>query len=192
MKVAKNIRMKKLVIGFVGSVASGKETAINHLKKKHKAVSLSLSDEVRSELTSVGFENPSRETLQATGNLLRKFYGKAVLAKRVGEKIKKTKVKLVLIDGIRYPDEAQFLRKIKNCFIISLDAKPKVRCERLKRRGRIGDPRTWKEFLDCEEKENNKLLVRKSMKKSDFALENNGTLDTLFGKVDKIIKEVRK
>ena len=81
--------MKKLVIGFVGSFASGKETAINYLEKKHKAVSFSLSDEVRSELASVGFERPSRETLQVTGNLLRKFYGKAVLGKRVGEKIKK-------------------------------------------------------------------------------------------------------
>lgn len=184
--------MKKLVIGFVGSVASGKETAINHLKKKHKAVSFSLSDEVRSELASVGFERPSRETLQVTGNLLRKFYGKAVLAKRVGEKIKKTKVKLVLVDGIRYPDEAQFLKKIKNCFIISLDAKPRARFERLKKRNRSGDSRTWKEFLAAEEKENNQLLVRKSMKKSDFSIENNGKFDALFGKVDKIIKEVRK
>lgn len=185
--------MKKIVIGFVGSVASGKETAIKHLKKKNSVVSFSLSDEVRSELTSVGFEKPSRETLQATGNLLRKFYGKAVLAKRVEEKIKKTKVKLVLLDGIRYPDEAQFIKdNIENSFIISLDAKPKARFERLKKRNRSGDPKTWKEFLASEEKEDNKLLVRKSMKKSDFSIENNGKLDVLFGKVDKIIREVRK
>ena len=73
-----------------------------------------------------------------------------------------------------------------------MDAKPKARFERLKKRNRSGDSRTWKEFLVAEEKENNQLLIRKSMKKSDFSLENNGKFDALFGKVDKVIKEVRK
>ncbi len=181
------------MLGFVGSVASGKETAINYLKKKHKAVSFSLSNEVRSELASVGFDKPSRETLQATGNLLRKLYDKAELAKRVTGKIKKYKANLVLVDGIRYPDEAEYLKKnVTNCTLISLDAESKTRFERLKKRNRVGDLKSWKEFLVSEEKEDNKLLIRKCMKKADYALENTGSLDTLFGKVDKIVKEVAK
>lgn len=185
--------MAKLALGFVGYPASGKGTIIEYLKKKYEAVSFSVSDEIRAQLKEVGFDSSSRETLQATGNLLRKIYGDHVLAQRVAKKVKRAKDSFVAIDSIRNPGEVNFFKKnLKNFKLISVSTDPKLRFERLQKRGRVENQKTWKEFLISEENEDKKLGVGSTIKLADYCIENDGSFNVLYNKADKLMKELQK
>jgi dephospho-CoA kinase len=194
--MTENKLQKKAVLGLVGPICSGKETVGSYIKDNHDCKYHSLSDVIREELDSVGFKDPSRETLQAVGNILRKIFGPGVLATRIAEKARKLNTPLVVVGSIRNPEEAVNLKKaLKNFILLRIEASRKIRFERMTHRGRIGDPKTWPEFLKAEKREfdhkKNKfqMHIGVTAKMADFAVENNGTFEDLFKKVDKIVKE---
>lgn len=126
--------MKKfiLVIGLTGTKASGKGEVANYLKSKG-FMYYSLSDIVREETVSKGLKDYTIKQLQDIGNELHKKYGLGILASRILEKIKnkriknKNKEKKYVIDGIRNPGEIQVFRKLKNFYLIAVDAPRKQR-----------------------------------------------------------------
>ena len=88
-------RNSTLVLGLVGPICSGKETVGSYIKENYDCKFYSLSDVIREELDSVGFIDPSHETLQAVGNILRKIYGSGVLTEKITEKAKKLMFQLM-------------------------------------------------------------------------------------------------
>ena len=52
-----------MILGFVGKIGSGKDTAADYLIKKYKLISLKLSDVIADELIQLGLEN-TRENKQ--------------------------------------------------------------------------------------------------------------------------------
>ena len=190
-------RNSTLVLGLVGPICSGEETVGSYIKENYDCKFYSLSDVIREELDSVGFIDPSRETLQAVGNILRKIYGSGVLAEKITEKAKKWGARLTVIGSIRNPEEAVNLKnKLKNFFLLRIDDSRKTRFERLLRRNRFGDPKTWEEFLKAERREFDhkkskfQMHVDVTGEMADYTIKNDGTFEQLFNKVDKIVKEL--
>lgn len=181
-----------MFIGFTGPNASGKGEAIKYLVEKYKFISTSLSDIIRSEAKTRNLE-PIRENLIAIGNELRQKEGPAVLAKRAIQKIKN--MPQAVIDSIRNPFEIEELRNnLKNFKLIAITADIKIRFERAKKRGRIGDGTTFEEFQKQEEKElkgdENSQQLLKCMEMADFTIDNSGEIQELYKQLDKILQQL--
>ena len=182
-----------MFLGFTGPNASGKGEAIKYLVDKHKFVSYSLSDILRSELKSRGIEI-NRDNLIAVGNELREKHGPGVLAKLTVEKIKN--MPQALVDSIRNPFEIEELRNnLKDFKLIGITADEKTRYERAKKRGREGEKEiSFEEFIAKEEKENSDSQTGQQLLKcfqmADIKIDNSGKVEKLYENIEKILKDL--
>lgn len=179
------------IIGLTGRNAAGKGTVANLLKERSFEYH-SLSDTLRDELRKRGVEE-SRDELIRVGNELRSSGGSGILADLMIENVSTSANHIV--DSIRNPSEVDSLnRKYPNheFYLISVDADPEIRFQRLKTRGRIGDSSTWEQFLHQEALEESddpsKQQLLLTMKKADFSLDNSGTIEQLENQIDKIFE----
>ena len=187
-----------MILGLTGKNASGKGEAANYLKSKGFVYN-SLSDVIREEATKRGLEH-SRDNLINLGNELRAKFGPSYLAQKINEKIKQqlkqNKSQNFIVDSIRNPNEAKELMKNKGFILIGIDAPVELRFKRLLERNRLGDAKTIEEFKKQEERENLKSDTNQQLDKT-FGLAkkvivNDGTLEELNKKVDKLLKEIKK
>ena len=184
-----------MIIGLTGSLAAGKEVVSEFFIKKD-FVYFSLSQEVRNVAKERGIEL-TRKNLQDLGNELRETEGIGVLAKRVLNKIKADKNFNFIIDGIRNPAEINVLKKLDNFLLIAVDAPKEIRFNRFVKRNRESDPKTWDGFLKVDARDKGEgesktgQGVGKCMEKADFTLENNGTLEEIQNKVNKLYNKIK-
>lgn len=185
-----------MIIGLTGSLAAGKGVVSNFFKEKG-FVYLSLSDELRQIAKERKIEI-TRENLQQLGNKLREENGSGVLAKYIIQKIKNQEYKKAIVDGIRNPAEVEELKKLKDFFLISVDANPRIRFERMVARSRESDPITWEDFIRVDkidkgvgEKESGQG-VGKCMKMAKFILFNEGSLEEIKEKIEKLYQDIQK
>ena len=78
--------------------------------------------------------------------------------------------------------------------LLAIDADMKLRYERIKKRNSETDKVTFEEFKKQEDieyanKDKNKQNIKAVMHIADYTLENNGSLEELYLKIDKIISQ---
>jgi dephospho-CoA kinase len=169
-----------MLIGLTGENCSGKGTTAEYLMKKGFHY-LSLSDVIREELKAQGKE-PTRDVMIEHGNELRKKFGPGVLALKTIENLDGDKN--YIIDSIRLPAEVKEMKKQHGFYLIYVTAPQEIRFERMSCRGRVGDPKTFEEFMKLEkiEEENadkSKQNLKETSKLADKILVNNGNMHSL-------------
>lgn len=176
---------KARLIGLTGTNGSGKGEAASFFVKKGY-VYFSLSDIIRDELRNKGQEI-TRDNLIRMGNKMREEFCSDILARTVMKKVKGKAV----IDSIRNPKEVEYLRQQEGFVLLSIDALPEMRYERVKKRGREESVLTLEEFIakEAEEmsKEEKAQQLQVCMKMADFTIHNNGTLQELHKKLEKFL-----
>ena len=185
------IFLSKVIIGLTGRNASGKGTVAEILKQKG-FIYHSLSDSLRDELKDLG-EDETRENLINVGNRLRIEGGPSVLADKMIPKLLPEEYHIV--DSIRNPFEVESLKKnisSHKFYLLSVDADSRLRYERLRSRGRVGDSASWEEFVEQERKEENnsdpnKQQLSKTISKADFVIDNCKTINELESKIEKLL-----
>lgn len=180
----------KIIIGLVGTLGAGKSSAVEYLT--NQGFEYSKLSKVIEEETNFG--RYDRVSLQDLGNELRKKFGSHFLAKKAWEKIRKSKAKKFVVDGLRNIGEVEFFRKKGNFYLIAVDAERKSRFRRMKIRGSNRDPKSWPEFLrmekrDLDEEKTYGQQSRKVMKMADFSISNNNPLE-FFLEIHEILKQV--
>ncbi len=186
----------KVILGLTGPNAAGKGEICKYLSKKGFYVT-SLSDILR-KIADKQKIFPTRINLVNLGNKLRKKYGSNILAKwTIDDIVKNSKdFDKVVVDSFRNPDEIkEFKEKFNNKFFLLYISAPKIlRFKFMKLRNREGDPKTYKEFLEIENKEKSNKSVRQQIHKckelKDFYISNNSTLENLYKKIDKILEKI--
>lgn len=176
-----------MIIGLTGANASGKGEAASYLKSKG-FIYYSLSDILREEAGARKID-PSRENLIKLGNELRRENGPSVLAdlavKNIGNKGN------YVIDSIRSPFEVKALRKLNNFVLIGIDAPVEIRFKRLIERGRPGDPKTLKEFIEKESKENiaksTNQQLKSCLKLADAIIINDSTIEKFHKNIEETV-----
>lgn len=176
-----------MLIGLTGRNASGKGEVAQDLKARGFEFH-SLSDAIREEIRSRG-EQPTRENLIETGNRLRREYGSSVLAQRILRRIDPDSN--CIIDSIRNPAEVEVLRTAGHFRLVCVAADAKTRFERIVRRARDGDPKTFDEFANLEEREARGDVQSQNLEQvaalADETIENDGSLEELQVQVDRIL-----
>ncbi|MBI2930631.1 MAG: AAA family ATPase [Planctomycetes bacterium] len=169
-----------MIIGLTGRNAAGKGAAADYLKTKGFTYH-SLSDVIREEVRSRGLE-PTRDNLIATGRELRARYGTGYLAEKIMERLEPGHN--TVVDSFRHEDEVAGFRKASEFHLLAIQANPEIRFERIRKRGRENDPKTYDQFMELEKMEATSLQAEgqnltATEALADHIVQNNGTLEEL-------------
>jgi len=182
--------MDKLILCFVGQIASGKDVAKKYLEKKYGAESLRFSSVLRDALICLGVEG-NRDNIIKLSTWSRENFGNDLLAKTIATKAKKIKNKLIIIDGARRIDDLIYLKENKNFHLIAIETDTKTRYKRsVSRNENPGDEqKSYKDFLNDQEKET-EITIPATMATANFKIDNNQDLNHLYKQIDNILQEL--
>ena len=182
--------MAKVIIGFVGQLASGKDVCRKYLIDKYEADSTKFSKVLRDILTRL-YQPITRESLQGISLNLRNHFGSDILSRVVIEDIKLSPKNIMIIDGVRRLEDLDCLKEFPDLYLISLNVDTKTRYERTKLRNEnIGDAeKTYEQFLIDGQREAEQEIPT-VMAAAHYQIDNNGTFEELYGQLDKIMADI--
>lgn len=176
------------IIGLVGETGSGKDAFCQYVKKvfKEPVFCFRFSDPL-TQVLKIFFDEIKKEDQQWLGIVLRQRFGDDILANALLKKIKGLKKGLIIFNGIRYWEELELLKKLRGK-LIYITAEPKIRWQRVRKRGEKKDDfASFEKFLE-KEKAKTELLIPKIAQKADFKIENNGSKKDFYQKLKEVLK----
>jgi dephospho-CoA kinase len=181
----------KTVIGLAGKMGSGKTAVSDHLHKKHGAKQMRFSQILLDVLTRLHLPG-SRENLQKLGYALRTAVGESVIVDAFKKDLAAEKAQVLVVDGVRYPNEVDLVRSFPGSVLLYLDAPQKVRYERCVKRGEKGEANiSFEEFVAAENRATESHLDEiKDL--ADYCIGNEGPREELYLKVDDILAKKLK
>lgn len=182
---------KKLIIGLVGEIASGKDTAAAYLKEKYRSETISFSQPLRDILDRL-FLPLTRENMAKLGIALRKSYGQDLLSKIVAQEIKMSKKNIFVLPNIRLESDIIYLHQEPGFILVNIETDIKTRFARIKKRGQNADDKTktWAGFLK-DAKLPTETKIRELAKRCKYQLDNNGTKKELEKQIDGLMKKIK-
>ena len=177
----------KTILSIIGAIGSGKDTAAKYLSEKLSIPAFEISKPIKDFVIGQGLE-PTRENLTVLGSKLVKENGPEFLPKAL---IDKTSQDLIIITGIRVPKIIKYLRENHNLILLAITAEPEVRFQRSIVRNKLGEAKTFEEFIKNEKVENsppNAQRLFECMKLADYTISNDADLETFFRKIDDFLK----
>lgn len=183
---------KKIIIGLVGQISSGKGAVAKYLEKNYGSTVFRFSTMLRDILDRMHIE-VSRKNMLLLSKILRKNFGEDVMAKVIVNDVNKSKKRLIIVDGIRRMADIKYLKKMENFKLIKITVDPKIRYKRLVLRNEnIGDgKKTFKEFL-ADQKKEAESEVLSAMDQADIEISNNDSWEEFNKQIKKTIKNIIK
>lgn len=184
--------MPKIIIGLAGQLASGKEEAKKYLEEEHGAGSYRMSSILRDVLNRL-YIPIERINLQSLSLALRDCFGSDTLARVIAEDAKNDSHEIVIIDGVRRLDDIVKLKDLPNFYLVSIDADPKIRYERMKLRNENGGDaeKSYAQFLEDGAREA-ELQIPEVMSKAKFKINNNGSKTELYKQLEDMLTTLEK
>lgn len=180
-------RMTKQVIGIIGTIGAGKDTAGDYIAKKLNIPSFQISSPLKQILLAAG-EELTRENLIALGTRLAEEKGEGYLA----EYIVANAPNSMIITGMRQLDQIDFLKSSTHLTLVSIDANPELRFQRVQTNSKVGEANTLEEFIAREIAENSPPNVQRlfeCMQHADHHIVNEGSLDEFYTQLNHIIEK---
>lgn len=177
--------MSKEVIGIIGTIGAGKDEAGDYIAHKLHIPSFQISSPLKQICLETGIE-PTRDNLIALGTKLASEHGDGYLAEYILEYMPEKAV----ITGMRQLGQIAVLKSTSHLTLISVDAEPAVRFERVKHNGKLGEATTIEEFIAREHAENsvpNAQRLFECMKLADYHLTNESSIEELHSQINKIL-----
>lgn len=178
-----------MIIGLTGTNAAGKGTVAGYLRKKGFRY-YSLSDELRALLRKRKIK-ATRNNMIFWGNHYRSKKGNGCLAALA---VRKMGAGNAVVDSIRNPGEIAELKKLRDFYLIAVDAPLRVRFERARKRMSLRDQKTYREFVASQKKELSgkgpEQQLAACMKKADFRISNGSDLSNLYKKIDSTLRGI--
>lgn len=167
--------MPKLIIGLVGLSGCGKGTATDLLRKEYGAGYIRFSGILGEILDKLSVEK-SRDNFIKLSESLRTSYGEDVLSFAVEKTTLSAPEDIVVVDGIRRPDDIAALEPLPQFKLISIEAPAELRYERMKRRGEKASESTmtWEQFIK-EGQAPTEITIPEVMDRAWRTIKNDGT-----------------
>lgn len=179
---------EKLIVGVAGMPGSGKSLIVK-VANENGYDTVVMGDVVREEVGRKGLE-PNPENIGKTMLELRYKEGKGVIARRCIPKIEETKKHKVIVDGIRSLDEVEELRSHFSRFsLIAICSSPETRFQRLFRRQRSDDAKSWEVFHERDMRELN-VGVGNAIAMAECTVVNEESLDIVKNRIGQVLKKV--
>ncbi len=181
-----------MIIGISGTLGAGKGAVVEFLLRKnfkHYSVRAFLTEEILKRGLEV-----SRNSMVVVGNDLREKFGVSYI---VEELYKRALVDggNCVIEGIRYPEEVEALKKKKDFVLFAVDADVEARYSRIIERASAMDKISFDEFVMNEQREmgssdSTKQNLRKCIGMADYKFKNDWTIDELYRKVGAVLEKI--
>lgn len=181
-----------MIVLLTGMPGSGKGEVAKAFQKRGIPV-VSMGDAIREEADRRGIPR-TPEGLKEVSLKVREELGPgavAILTIPKVEKLLETEP-VVVIEGVRSPYEVEEFRKRfseEEIIILAVHSPPKMRFDRLRRRGRSDDPKTWEEFVDRDRKEL-KFGIGEVIALADYMIVNDCSFDEFQAKIRDIISKI--
>lgn len=180
-----------MIIGITGSFGAGKGEVVQHLLARYGFTHYSTSGFITEEVRRRGL-TVDRDAMASVANDLRKEHGPSYIVDTLYARAE-TAGGNVVIESLRAPAEVARIRELGG-YVIGVDADAKVRYERAHARGTEKDNVTFEYFLEQEKREQNpgdptKQNVFEALKQSDVVIQNSGTKDELYARVDEVMRQ---
>jgi len=179
----------KIIIGLVGESGSGKDTVAKYLSEKYGAKLMRFADPIK-ETLSIYFEQSSREDQQWMYLKLKERFGSDVLGKAIRKRVESADG-IIVINGLRMPDDCDFVRSFENNHILYITADQKLRWERTAGRGEKADDDITFEKFQAMERAETEVHIPEIGAKADFKIVNEKDLDFLLESVDEIMAKIK-
>ena len=182
---------KKLILGFVGDLASGKGTICKYLKEKHGVDSYRFSTMLRDIVGRIYVEE-NRENLQDLSTFLRSRYGQDIMSKVIAKDVQNDPNQIVAVEGIRRPTDITYLQELAGFHLIYITAEPKIRWQRMVLRKENADDatKTFEQFLKDEQAEADKL-IKELGQKAQYTIVNNGTIEQFHDEMESVLNKIK-
>lgn len=173
-----------MVIGLVGEKLSGKDTTANYLAEKYSAEHFRFSHILDDILVSLDLEH-SRGNEITLGLGLRKIFGEHVLVNALQKRLEGSSANIKVVNGIRM-DEFEVVKGWPAAKIIYITAPVELRFERYQQRHEKTDDAAMDfESFKKQEQGPTEVGIPALGARADFKIENLGSLEYLYSKVDK-------
>ncbi len=183
------MHMDKLILGLVGEKFAGKDAAANYLAKKHQAAHFRFSHILDDILRLLDLPISRRNEIDL-GLGLRQIFGRQVLGPAIIQRVKASASALVVINGIRM-DEVENVRQVGGK-IIYITAPVEARFARYQqRREKTDDGSMSLQAFVEQEQEPTEVGIPELGKSADFRIENTGSLEEFYGKLEEVLSRIR-
>jgi dephospho-CoA kinase len=175
------------VFAVVGRNGSGKDEVVEYLQEKYGIPKTSVGDRVR-EIAEQEGKKPTRENLQEIAERYRARYGRDYFIKKIIRHMEERGWKTAGITGIRTVADVSALKRKYGEDLVLVHVRvdhPKIRFQRLRKRGEARDPQTYEEFLDQDRREEEIFHLSDSIEQADVTIPNNGTLEQFHQEIEK-------
>jgi dephospho-CoA kinase len=179
------------LIGVIGQNGSGKDEVLKYLKEKYNVPFLSTGDMVR-EIASREGRVPDRTTLQEISDSYFQRYGRGCFVKMLADRIQEKGWPVAGISGVRSPQDVELLREILGRSFVLIEvfvSDPRVRFERMRKRGAERDTDSYQHFLKQDRGEEELFHVEEAAKLADCSLSNDGGLEDLHQAIEDLIAQ---
>lgn len=185
-----------LIIAICGESGAGKSTTTTILGEAGFEA-YSLSGFLRAE-AEARYGKPRRDQVQAHGREMQRRHGNDYYARLLVERTDLMDQRRAVVDGLRNLDELGHLRQVaarhgRSLVLLALALDPNTRFERVRSRGRSGDPAERTRFAEDDARANggrhgfqdNSGLIAAA----DWRVENTGNLCDLRAAVEALIRD---
>jgi dephospho-CoA kinase len=177
------------LVGIVGMPGCGKSEAADVARSMGIPVVV-MGDVIRRAVRESG-ARIGQESLRKMMIELRRKFGKGVVAERCLPSVRAlSRHKIVVVDGIRSPDEVEvFRREFSDFFVVAIHSSPRTRFHRLHERRRGDDPDTWEQFCERDRIELG-VDIGAAIALADAIVVNEGDQSEYRENVKRILNEV--
>ena len=181
-----------MIIGITGTDGAGKGAAVRHIIRAHGFKHYSSRKEIEREVIARGLV-ADRNNLRLVANSLRAEFGNDVLVARSLKRMAEQGNTDAVIESIRTLAESETLRAHGGT-LLAIDADIKKRYSRVTGRGSDTDKVTLEEFqqheaLEMNDPDPNGMQKAKVMAAADVTIQNNGSLNDLYGQIDDFLNQ---
>jgi dephospho-CoA kinase len=175
------------IVGITGTLGAGKGTIVEYLVKEKGFRHFSVRQYLITIINKEGLP-VNRDSMVVTANRIRAEQNPAYIIQELF-KMAEREGEDAVIESIRTPGEVMFLKQHNNFILLAVDADPKIRFDRIKKRMSSTDDIDFKTFIEDEEREMtstdaNNQNIRKCIEMADVVLTNNGSIEELYKQVE--------
>jgi dephospho-CoA kinase len=183
--------MKKLIIGFVGEIASGKGTACDYFIEKYGAGYYKFSTIMRDILDRL-YLPQARENMQNLSTVLRQNFGEDLFAKVITKDVENDTNEIVCVDGIRRVADIKYLKTLPNFHLIHIYADEMKRYNRIIERSENPDDKnkTFEQFKLDQTKET-EITIPQVVAEAETKINNDGTKEELYQQLETLLTELQ-